>query len=312
MTVTLQAIEQAAIYLRDHVAKTPVEASAVGVLKLENRQVTGSFKVRGALWKLARTAPGTAVAAASAGNHGLGLAYAARLRGAAATIYVPSTVDAAKARGILALGATLVRSPHAGYDDTAAWGAERAANDGLSWVSAYEDPDIIAGNGGSLALEILDQVPDVDTIVVPTGGGGMLAGVVTAVLARRPAVRVVAVQHEGCPALAWSLARGQVVTHTEPFDTAAGGLEGGFGALNFEIVRGHVDTATVSEAELFEAMRFLWDEHREVAEPSGAAAIAAVRAGRVDAGPRTVVVVTGRNVARATLVRALQEGRDAT
>lgn len=311
MTVTIEGIERAAGYLRDHVAKTPVEASSVGMLKLENRQVTGSFKVRGALWKLAST-PATAVAAASAGNHGLGLAYAARLRGVHATIYVPSTVDAAKARGIEALGATLVRSPYAGYDDTAAWGAERAASDGLSWVSAYEDPDVIAGNGGSLALEVLDQVPDLDTIVIPTGGGGMLAGVVVALAARRPGVRIIAVQHEGCPALAWSLARGAVVTRTEPFDTAAGGLEGGFGALNFDLVRGRVETASVTEAQLFDSMRFLWDDHREVAEPSGAAAIAAVRAGLVEATPRTVVVITGRNVARATLGRALQGAPGAT
>jgi threonine dehydratase len=271
-------------------------------LKLEHLQVTGSFKVRGALFALSRLPPGTGVATCSAGNHGKGVAYAARRLGLQATVYVPASVDAAKLRGMQDLGATVIRSEHAGFDDTEPWAMEEARRKGLTWVSAFEDDAVMAGNGGSLALEVLEQVPDLTRIVIPLGGGGLAAGVCAGMPER---MRVIGVQHERSPAFRLSQVRGEAVTRLPAADTLAGGIEGGIGRRNYALIRDRVEVVEVDEAAIHDAVRWLVDAHQTLVEPTGAVAVAAART-TLGADEHTVVVLTGRNVAYATVAALLR------
>lgn len=314
MTLDLAEVRAARDFLRDRVRTTPIEATAsLGSgggkvsLKLEQLQITGSFKVRGAWWRLHRLSAAErarGVVTASAGNHGLGVAWAARELDIHAIVCVPAHADVLKVRAIEELGARVLRSPHDGFDETERWARQEHAS--RTWVSAFDDPDVMTGNGGTLALELLDQIPDLTRVILPTGGGGLLAGLAFTLHAVHPTVEIVAVQHAEAPALAWSYARGHAVTEVPAYPTAAGGLEGGFGKNTFAVVQGlPVRVEAVTEAELRAAVQWLWDHHRHVCEPSGAAAIAArMRDRRLSAG-HTAVLVTGRNVARATLAEWL-------
>lgn len=311
-------IDEAARFLESRVRKTPLEPSPglserIGVptwLKLENLQLTGSFKLRGALFALSRLGPAArehGVGTCSAGNHGLGLAYAARELGVAATIFVPSSVDAAKRAGILELGAEVVDTPFPGYDDSEAWARERLAESDALWVSAFDDPAIMAGNGGSLAMELLDELTGLQAVVVPTGGGGLAAGLAVALEERVPHASLICCQHARSPGLARSLEEGRAVTRLPAIETVAGGVEGGIGARCFEVLRDRVDQiALIEEGEIRDAVRWLVDRHGYLVEPSAAVAAAACLRGdlRVESGP-VVVVLTGRNVARETLAAIL-------
>lgn len=314
MALSLDLIDDARAFLEGRIRRTPVEASpglseALGVpvwLKLECLQVTGSFKVRGAFFALSRLAA-PVVATCSAGNHGKGVAHAARALGKEAHIYVPRTVDAAKYRAMKALGATVIRSEYDGYDDTEAWAREEAARAGLPFLSAFDDPAVMAGNGGTLAAEVLADVPDARAFVVPVGGGGLAAGFARYVSAHRPGARLIACQHEGCPALSLSLARGAAVTRMPPLDTLAGGLEGGLGVHTFAELRDHVaHVALVSEQALCDAVRWMLDRHQYLIEPSAAVTVAACRTGALPPleGP-VVVVLSGRNVSLETVRQVL-------
>lgn len=313
-----ELIAEASAYLKDRVRRTPVEPSPaleelLGVpvsLKLECLQVTGSFKVRGALFHLSRLDESVrqgGVATCSAGNHGKGLAYAAKRLGVRATVYVPSTVDPAKLVGMQRLGATVLRSRFPGYDETEAWARQEARRLGLPFVSAFEDDAIRAGNGGTLARELMEQRPELHNIVVPVSGGGLAAGAACFLRAAHPQVKLWACQHEESPALALSLERGEAVTSLPPIDTLAGGIEGGIGRENFELLRPSLaGVALVSERELWAATRWALEEHQLLVEPSGAAPIAACRTGKLDAldGP-TALVLTGRNLSLGGLRRIL-------
>ncbi len=307
-------ILEATYAVRGEVRRTPMEASralaaAVGapvLLKLEHLQTTGSFKARGALFRVQRlTARERAlgVTTASAGNHGKGLAWAAGRLGVDAEIHVPSTIDAAKHRGILALGARVVVSEHGGYDDTEAEARAAAARDGRVWVSAFDDPAVMAGNGGTLAAEVLEDVPDVATVVFPVGGGGLGAGLSLWLRARRPTVRLVATQLKASPALALSLARGEAVVRLPAVDTLAGGVEGGIGVGTFAVLRQRIDDIVlVTEAEVRAATRWMLAEHQYLVEPTAAVPVAALLSGRLsDVEGPVVVVLTGRNVAWETV-----------
>lgn len=309
-------IPEARDFLAGRVLRTPVEPSAglsagMGVpvhLKLEALQITGSFKIRGAWFAIhrlgARAAHG--VCTCSAGNHGLGLAYAAREAGVPATVYVPASVDASKEAGLGALGARVVRSPFPGFDDTEAWALERAAASGMPYVSAYDDEVVLAGNGGSLGLEILEQVPDVRTIVAPVGGGGMAAGLSVPFAARVPGGRLVAAQLAASPALLRSLEAGHAVTRMPPAQTLAGGLEGGLGSVGFPYLQRHVDQVVLAdESAVWHAVRWMLAEHRILIEPSAAVAVAACLSGEVRAEGPAVVILSGRNVSIDSVRRIL-------
>jgi threonine dehydratase len=308
-------IDQAEELLRPVVRTTPVEPSPelsriLGVpvwLKLECLQVTGSFKIRGAHFALARIAadsPG-GVATCSAGNHGLGLAYSGRELGVPVTIYVPRQVDSAKALHLAGLGAELVVSPFNGFDDTEVWAIGEAQAAGLPFISAYDDPAILAGNGGTLMREIRRQVPDVETVISPVGGGGLLGGMAWS---DARAGRLIAAQLHSSPALALSLERGEAVTRMPGVRTLAGGLEGGIGQTGFEALRESVSqTVLVHEFDLREGVRWMLRHHQYIIEPTSAVAVAACLDRGIRVTGPTVVVITGRNVAETTLHRIFDE-----
>ena len=322
--IDLRSVERARESLRGRVITTPVEPSAalsqvLGApvwLKLEFLQKTGSFKIRGAFCRMAPLSEAErrcGVVTCSAGNHGKAVAYVARELGIAARVYVPRGVDESKRRAMLAMGAEVVVTEYPGYDDAEELAKSEAARSGRPFLSAFDDDAVIAGNGGTLALEILEQVPDAGAFVVPVGGGGLSAGLSLVVKARDPATIVVGCQHEGSPALKLSLERGEAVTRLPAFETAAGGVEGGIGARPFEILRTRVDrVALVGEQEIFDGVRWMLDAHQYAIEPSAAVVVAACSSGKAGRFDRPVVVVlSGRNVALSTLRRILVQPADA-
>lgn len=286
------------------VARAPeLDAAAGGArvhLALEQLQVTGSFKARGALLALERLAASGArhVVAASAGNHGLGVGHAARLLGLAAEVFVPEGVAAVKRAKLEATGARVVVRG-AGYDACEAEALEAARRGGLPFVSPYDDPAVAAGNGGSLGAEILAALPGVEAVVAPLGGGGLAAGLGAALRASSGAVRLFGAQSEASPAIARSFGEGRAVTTLAPAPTWAEGLEGGVSAEAFARVAAVLDAvAVVDEAALRDAMRRALGLGLAV-EGSSAVALAALdplaAAGLLPQGD-VVVVLTGRNV----------------
>ena len=314
-------MSEAAAIVRKHLAATPVVAApAFGSdtwLKLETLQPTGSFKVRGALVSVTRALardPRAEIVTASAGNHGLGIAFAADRLGATATIVVPANASEAKQRAIERFAVTLVR--HGTSYDEAEAHALTLAESGAVFVSPYNDPDVIAGQG-TIASELVEQVPDLATIITPIGGGGLASGLGLAASVadgvRGRTVRVVGVEAAQSPAFRTALDAGRPVPIT-PGPTLADGLAGNFepGSVTFDLVRRTVaDVVTVSEEEIATAMRFLAREHGIIAEGSAAVGVAALLTRRVapvlgaTAAGATVVIITGRNIAASTLTGVL-------
>lgn len=304
--------------LEGHIRRTPIEpspalsdaANAPVFLKLESLQVTGSFKIRGACYVLSRLSADErqrGIVTCSAGNHGKAVAVMARALGVPAEIHVPRDVDQAKYQAMLALGARVVRSEFEGYDDTEQVARAEAARSGRPFLTAFDDVRILAANGGTLAAEVLEDCPEARTFLLPVGGGGLAGGFAYVARTALADGRVIGCQHEGSPALALSLERGHAVVRLPPLATTAGGLEGGIGRVGFEVLRTRVDgVALISEAEIFDAVRFMLDRHQYLIEPSAAVTVAAIltgKAGRL-ASP-TVAVISGRNVALPTLRRIL-------
>jgi threonine dehydratase len=298
--------------VRRHLAVTPVVvAPQLGhalSAKLETVQPTGSFKVRGGLSAVAATLeaePGRAVVASSAGNHGLGLAYAASKLGARVTVVVPTGASAAKVAALQQFDVRLVLHGD-GYREAERHALDLAELDGSRYVSPYNDPDVIAGQA-TLARELLEQVPNLGTVVVPCGGGGLLAGVTLGL--EGSGVRVVGVESEASPSMSTALAAGAIVEiDVEP--TVADGLAGNLepGAVTVGIALSHgVEVRTVSEADIRSAMAFSATKMGLVLEGAGAVGVAALRAGVInpDAASETVVLLTGRNVAPKLLSEVL-------
>ncbi|MBP6470523.1 MAG: pyridoxal-phosphate dependent enzyme [Chloroflexi bacterium] len=280
-------------------------------LKLENWQTTGSFKIRGALSKIGRLSAAQrarGIVAASAGNHALGVAYAASvLGGVTADIFVPGTAPQAKIAQLAAYPVALHQvgdTYEAAHQAAAAFAAETGALE----ISAYDDLDVIAGQA-SVGLEIFQQRPQVDLLLVPVGGGGLIAGIgsVTAVLS--PTCRVVGVQPSASPAALLSLRDGVAY---DPFDhepTLADGLAGGFGAVPFAVAADLIHDVLLSdERTMRRAMFTLLDRHQLVVEASGAIAIAPLLTNQIDIIGLTVVcVLSGGNVDTAVLRDILNE-----
>jgi threonine dehydratase len=310
-TPTVDDVVAAAAVVGRHVAPTPIVTSpALGtrvVLKLETFMPTGSFKVRGALVAVAQVMdqkPARRVVTASAGNHGLGVAYAASAYGAQATIVVPETASAAKREALARFDVTVLPTGSS-YDDAEAH-ALALSEAGATFVSAYNDPHTIAGQG-TIATELFDQVDGLRTIVVPVGGGGLISGVALAAAARE-GVRVVGVQAEASPAMLAAVEHGG----RRPIDvqpTLADGLAGNLepDSVTVDLVRRHVDDiVTVSEDEIADAMRFLVRQHGVVVEGAGAVGVAALLQGRIPVdGQPTAVLLTGRNISLDVLAGVL-------
>lgn len=283
------------------------------IAKHDYLQATGSFKERGArnaLGLLSPTERARGVIAASAGNHALGLAFHGRALGISVTVVMPRLAPRVKAGRCHALGAHVVLHGDT-FDEAAAHARSLADAGGQTYVHPFDDPVVMAGQG-TLALEVLDQIPDLEAIVVPVGGGGLLAGVITAVKALRPDVLVIGVEPVHASGLVAAL-HAQRPVHTQTLPTLADGLAvAQVGAGGFATVRAVVDrVVTVSEDELALAMLALSEAEDVVIEGAGAAALAACLSGRLPelAGRRVVVPVTGRNIDPAVHARALCRAR---
>jgi len=282
-------------------------------LKLESVQPVRAFKVRGALNKLMRMSPerrAAGVITASAGNHGMGVAYAAAQFHVAATVYVPLAANPLKVEAIKRLGARVVATGDS-YHEAFVAASEEQQRTGATFVHAYNDPDVVAGQG-TVALEMLAQLQGFDTVVVPIGGGGLIGGTSMYLKARHPSVRVIGVEPTGADAMRRSLEAGRIVT-LKRVNTIADGLAASSpGTLSFGLAQRYVDRViTVEDDEMLHAIRVLFEWEHLLAEPAGAAGLAALLFHRseVAAGRRVVVVVSGANVSEEVLVRALKSRR---
>jgi threonine dehydratase len=280
-------------------------------LKMENMQRTGSYKDRGSMntvLSLSDKEKAAGVIAASAGNHAQGLAYAAQCNNTHATIVMPETSPLAKRRGTAQYGAEIVLHG-AGYDDAFARATALQQEKGYTFVHAFDDPRVIAGQG-TVGLELLEQNPNLEVFVVPIGGGGLAAGMALALKENNPGVRIVGVQAETIASMKASLEAGRIVSVAGT--TIADGIAVGRpGEHNFPIVQKYVDEiVTVSEEEIADAILVLLESEKTVTEGSGASGVAAVLNNKVPgiAGKQVCVVLTGGNIDTTFLAKILERG----
>ncbi|MGH3361720.1 MAG: threonine ammonia-lyase [Nocardioides sp.] len=279
-------------------------------LKCENLQRTGSFKIRGAYVRIARLSAeerANGVVAASAGNHAQGVALAAQLLGIKSTVFMPEGAPIPKEKATRAYGAEVVfRGRY--LEDALAGAREFAAETGAVLIHPFDHVDIVAGQG-TAGLEVLEQAPDVETVLVPTGGGGLLAGMAIAIKAARPDVRVVGVQAEGAAAFPGSLASGAPVA-LESMQTMADGIAVGLpGDITFAAVREYVDdVVTVSEESLSQALLALVERAKMIVEPAGAAAVAAILDDPTAYRTPAVAVLSGGNIDPLLLGKVIRHG----
>lgn len=315
--VTLADIRTAKENIKGYVHKTPILTSSLLdevcentiFLKSEHLQKTGSFKIRGATNKVQEAVKNGAkfITAASSGNHGQAVAYIANQLGVPATIVVPEDANIVKIAAIEAYNGKVVKC-----GTTSAERIPRAIeladeNDGV-FIPPYDDPYIIAGQG-TLGLEILQQVPNVDIIVVPVGGGGLLSGILAAVKQLNPNVKVIGVEPDTANDTHLSLQAGTITAIT-PTKTIADGLRTSQpGDLTFPIVKKYLDDLVlVTEEEIKEALGFLLERTKQIVEPSSAVTIAAILSGKLNVkGKRIVAVLSGGNVDLRQLINLLPE-----
>ena len=319
-TLSLSDIQAARERIKDRVELTPCDYSEILsrlydchlYLKLENLQITGSFKPRGAFNKMLQlTAEQRAagVVAASAGNHAQGVAYAARQLGIAATIVMPETTPLAKIRGTEELGASIVLHGSR-YGEAYDKACELQQQHGYTFVHAFDDPHIIAGQG-TIGLEILEQVPDADIIVVPIGGGGLISGIALVIKHIRPDIRLIGVQAERIPAMKTSLEAGHIQPH-HPANTIADGISiAKVGQHTFPLVQQYIDeVVTVNEEAIANAIMMLLEREKTLTEGAGAVGFAALSHGRIDniKGKKVVIVLSGGNIDMTMLTVILERG----
>jgi len=305
MQPTLADIYAAAQVIRGVADGTPLvpspfmsaQAGQDFLLKLENMQPIGAFKLRGAYNAVAGVGEATGVTCCSTGNHGRGVAFAARERGMRAVICMSQLVPQAKVDGIRALGAE-VRIAGRSQDDALAESQRLVAEEGLVEISPFDDPAVICGQG-TIGLEICVARPDIHTLLVPLSGGGLAAGVALAAKSINPGIRVVGITMERGAAMYESIRAGQPV-EVEEVPSLADSLGGGIGMqnrLSFPMCRDLLDEVVlVSEAEIYHAMQVLYYEDRIVAEGACVVGLAAVLSGKVVLEGPTATIVTGRNL----------------
>jgi threonine dehydratase len=317
-SVDLAAIEKARVVLEGVAVRTPVESSRplserVGgpvLLKCENLQRTGSFKIRGAYVRISRLSAeerGRGVVAASAGNHAQGVALAASLLGISATVFMPAGAPLPKVEATKAYGAE-VRFAGVTVDEALTAAAEFEATTGAVLIHPFDHPDIVAGQG-TVGLELLEQAPEVRSVVVSVGGGGLISGVGAAVKALRPDVRIIGVQAAAAAAYPASLRHGRP-TPLDSMATIADGIAVGCpGDLTYRMVRDLVDEIlTVSEESLSQSLLLCLERAKLVVEPAGAAAVAAVMDHPEVFEPPVVAVLSGGNIDPVLLLRVLRHG----
>jgi len=275
-------------------------------IKLEFLQVTGSFKPRGALFRMAQLTSvekQKGIVTCSAGNHGKACAFVAHKMGIPCRVFVPKNVDEAKLKGIKSYGAEVVHSPYIGYDDTEALAQDEAKREMRPFISPFDDDYIMAGNGGTISMEIHRDIPEVQNILFPVGGGGLGAGLSFYIKEKRPKLRLIGCQHKDSPALKLSLDIGKTVTRLPAIETLAGGIEGGLGANCFYYLKERIDdVALLSEQDLYRGVLWMLEQHQFLIEPSASPPLAALLTGKIEklVGP-TVLVLTGRNVSLSNL-----------
>ena len=316
--VTLEMIQEAREALRDVAEMTPIVSSTrLGknlYIKSENLQKTGSFKIRGAFNKIRNLSPEEAshgVIACSAGNHAQGVALSATRLGIKSVICMPEGAPILKVEATRGYGAEVVLVPGV-YDDAAREAERLSREEGYTFAHPFNDPYVIAGQG-TIGLEILEQVPDVEQIVVPIGGGGLISGISVAAKSMRPNIKVVGVQASTVPSMYVSHRNGEITTVKDGATIADGIHVLTPGKLTFEIVENYVDEiVTVSEDEIAAAIVGLLEGPKTVAEGAGATTVAAYLFNKIDTSLKTVAVVSGGNVDITTLSRIITKGMQKT
>ncbi|MDE6311322.1 MAG: threonine ammonia-lyase [Muribaculaceae bacterium] len=280
-------------------------------LKTENLQLTGSFKLRGAYYKISQLSPeekSRGVIACSAGNHAQGVALGATHNGIKSLICLPAAAPISKVEATKGYGAEVCLVPGV-YDDAYAKALELQKEHGYTFVHPFDDEKVIAGQG-TIGLEILDQMPDVQAVVVPIGGGGLISGVAFAIKTLRPDVKVYGVQAGGAPSMATSLKEGKIA-HLNDVSTIADGIAVKEPGVNtFDMCNRYVDeVVTVTDEEIAAAILLLLEQQKLVAEGAGAVSVAAVMFNKLPVqGLKTVCLVSGGNIDVTTLSRVINRG----
>ena len=315
--VTLDKIYHAAYVLKNVARKTDlIAASNLSengnlYLKTENLQITGSFKVRGAYYKISQLSEeekAKGIIACSAGNHAQGVALAATKNGIKSIICMPENAPIMKVENTKKFGAEVCLVPGL-YDDAHDKAVELQKETGATFIHPYDDEDVIAGQG-TIGLEILDQIDDVEAVIVPVGGGGLISGVALAIKSLRPSCKVYGVQMEGAPSMANSFRDGKLETLASASTFADGIAVKTPGDITFEMVRKYVDAVvTVSEDEVAAAILALMEKQKLVAEGAGAASVAAALFGKLPIqNKKTVCLISGGNIDVNILSRVITRG----
>jgi threonine dehydratase len=317
--VTLEDIQAARAGLQGVTVRTPLLSSdrlgeEIGsrvFIKAENTQRAGSFKLRGAYTKMASLTPEErrhGIIAHSAGNHAQGVALAANLLGAPATVVMPEYAPLAKVAATKRYGAEVILHGQS-FDDAGAYAQALCEEHHYTYVHAFDDAKVIAGQG-SVGLEILEELPDVGTLVVPIGGGGLIGGIATVVRALKPDTRIIGVQAEGCPSIRLSLAAGKPVVVPEARTIADGIAVKKPGGLTLPLIRDLVDdVVTVDEEEIARGIVYALQNLRLVAEGAGAVGIAALLTEKIRPRDRenVCVVLSGGNIDANFLARVIEQ-----
>ncbi|MHA1966060.1 MAG: threonine ammonia-lyase [Candidatus Thorarchaeota archaeon] len=316
LMVSVDDIEQARKRIKGHIRTTPLHHSPYlselidgsVSLKLESEQVTGSFKVRGALNRLMtlkKEESARGVITASTGNHGLGIAFAAKKLGISAQVVFPNDASKVKLKKMQKAGVEVIQD--VGYAEVESYARKLAEERGLTYVSPYNDPMIVAGAGTS-GLEIIEQLGNIDAVIVPVGGGGLISGIGTVIKAMSPHTEMIGVQSEVSPEVYESWKVGHWVD-AEESDSLAQGLMGGVepDSITLDIIQEQLDRIVlVSEKSILEAIRVLYEKEKLVIEGAGAASTAVLLEHKVElVGKRVVAVVSGGNISEEEVVSLL-------
>ncbi len=315
--VTLDNVYRARYALKDVAIQTDVlyapklKPGAELYLKTENLQITGSFKVRGAYYKMSRLTDAEksrGVIACSAGNHAQGVALAAQKNGIKSVICLPDSAPISKVEATKSYGAEICLVEGV-YDDAYQKALELRDKNGYTFIHPFNDPDVIAGQG-TIALELAEQIPDMDAVIVPVGGGGLIAGIAYTIKNLNPAIKVYGVQAAGAPSMQKSIDDEKIEKLDRVFTIADGIAVKEPGTLTYEICRKYVDEiVTVTDDEISAAILALMEQHKLVTEGAGAVAVAAAMFGKVDlAGKKTVCILSGGNIDVTILSRVIARG----
>ncbi|RLF19066.1 MAG: threonine ammonia-lyase [Thermoprotei archaeon] len=313
-----RCIKEAKEVLSQVIHRTPLIRSATFssmtggdvFLKLENLQKTGSFKIRGAyykLWKLIKERNLKCCVAASSGNHAQGVAYAASLLGIKSIIVMPEYTPVAKINATMGYGAKVVLYGST-YDEAYRKALEICKEEDAVFIHPFDDPDIIAGQG-TIGIEIYEDLRNVDVVLVPVGGGGLISGIAIALKKINPDVKIIGVQAKGAPAMTLSFKKGYMVKYDNPYTIADAIIVKRPGELTFSIVKELVDDMIlVDDFDISRAIFLLLERCKLVAEPAGALGLAAILSGKVDIkGKKAVAVISGGNIDMALLAKIIEK-----